>query len=86
MSRSFKHKPHIGNTTSESEKEDKKRWHSALRVKERGMLSEISITTTDEDYIQEPNILDVSNVATFDKDGKHYFDKSKPENQKLLRK
>lgn len=85
MSRSYKHTPITGYTTAESEKEDKKLWHGALRTAEREFLSKIDVDTTDDDNLIDPVEKDVSNVWSFDKDGKHYMNINN-DNIKLMRK
>lgn len=85
MSRSFKHTPITGNTTSESEKEDKKLWHGALRTAERVFLSKVDVNTSDDDNLIDPVEKDVSNPWSFGKDGKHYMDIN-DDNAHLMRK
>ena len=65
MSRSRRHTPIIGNAAGgDSEKEDKARANRAARAKAR----------SDQRLTEEPvQVRDVSNVATFQKDGKHYW-------------
>ena len=68
MSRSFRKTPIFGMTTSPSEKQDKKIWHSRARATERDRLKagvdDNHLTTLDRE---------VSNPWSFDKDGKTYW-------------
>lgn len=87
MSRSYRHVPIVGITTSESEREDKKIWHGRLRSAEKNFLSEVDINCSDDDNLIEPHIYQVSNVWDFAKDGKQLLDVNKNKNlMKYLRK
>lgn len=64
MSRSYRKRPFSGITTAETEKDDKRRANRKLRRKvKRGDL--------------DLTIRDVSNIWSFDKDGKSRFDPDK---------
>jgi hypothetical protein len=66
VSRSRKKNPHCGHAGAESEKADKKIWHSRMRARERLRLHhDPEGVTTCED--------DVSNVWGMAKDGKQYW-------------
>ena len=70
MSRSRKKTPIFGMTTSDSEKQDKKAWHSALRSKERAALASSSAEELSE---RNPvTVRDVSSPWDMSKDG-HAF-------------
>lgn len=71
MSRSFRKTPIFGFTTAQSEKEDKKIWHSRLRSREKQQLQQ-SAHSDPESHITTVE-LDVSNVWAFSKDGRQYF-------------
>ncbi len=67
MSRSIKKTPFTGNTTSESEKQDKRHANRKYRRRVKVLLpkaTEVSIL---------PEFRETSNVCTFDKDGKQYL-------------
>lgn len=66
MSRSRKKTPISGITCAESEKADKKIWHSRLRAKTR-----IALKRGDEILPEED---DASNPYLMAKDGKNYYD------------
>jgi hypothetical protein len=72
MSRSYKKTPIVSFTCSESEKKDKKAWHSRVRATERDRLRtsdyENHLTTLDSEK---------SNVWDMSKDGKHYWEGAK---------
>lgn len=70
MSRSYRHTPILGITTARSEKQDKRKANRDLR---RG----VKVLLIQEDY-DEASYLgldDVSNLYSFAKDGKNYYDK-----------
>jgi hypothetical protein len=79
MSRSKRHTPIWGMTSSESEKKDKR----LARRKLRAALRRVTL----EDQVL-PTLREVSEVWTFDKDGKHYFGhcKDDPDFNKWMRK
>lgn len=64
MSRSKKHTPIHGHTTSTSEKEDKQRANRAYRHK-------VNVALKQEDEVL-PELKEVSDVWDFAKDGKQY--------------
>lgn len=78
MSRSYKKTPIISFTCSESEKKEKKEWHSRVRATERDRLRtcdfENHLTTLDNEK---------SSVWDMSKDGKCYWKAAK---QKDMRK
>ncbi len=86
MSRSYKHTPITGYTTSESEKEDKKIWHGALRAAEREFFAKVSIDSSDDDALIAPIEDDIASTWDFAKDGKHILDLTNSENLKYMRK
>ena len=65
MSRSYRHTPIFGITTSRSEKQDKRFANRPLRRKVKSRL-----VTGDEEM---PLLREVSNVWSFDKDGKVFW-------------
>lgn len=67
MSRSYKKTPIFGNTTTCSEKSDKKIAHGKFRAKLRDCLKQHRF---DECPI---DMNEVSNIWDFGKDGKHYW-------------
>ena len=69
MSRSRKRTPVCGFTTSDTEKQDKRLANRRLRRKVRVILSA-------EPDPELPALREVSNVWSFDKDGKRRFDPS----------
>jgi len=66
MSRSRKKNPMCGHTCADSEKADKKLWHSRMRARERDRL----ITNPEGETTLEH---EVSNPYSFAKDGKQYW-------------
>lgn len=74
MSHSYRKTPIFGHTVSESEKKDKRRANRLLRRLSRAMIGQ------GEEEL--PNIRDVSNVWSFDKDGKSYWSDAAPENMR----
>jgi hypothetical protein len=68
VSRSRRHTPLMGLTCAESEKQDKKRWHSKLRSKERIRLKCIP----PDEYIPL-SINDASNTYSFAKHGTQWL-------------
>lgn len=84
MSRSRKKNPITGITCAASEKEDKRRANRRLR-----RVVKCGIRCTDEEvrYLHEVmDKRDVSNVWTFEKDGKMYYRKDSIWYRKVLRK
>ncbi len=77
MSHSFKKTPVCGITTAASEKADKRKANRRLRrvIRQKLLGGEADIM---------PNLREVSNVWSFAKDGKQYFDRRKSAD--LLRK
>lgn len=71
MSRSRRRSPIAAYTTSESEKADKRAWHSNLRSKEKQRLKILTVATMEAFLPLLEN--DISNPYRFDKDGKHWF-------------
>lgn len=67
MSKSFKKNPYVGNTTAESEKQDKRLNNRRLRRQTRQAIQKCQ-------YDALPMLKDVSNPYGMDKDGKHRFD------------
>lgn len=78
MARSRRKNPICGITTARSEKQDKKIWHSRMRAATRTHLA----SGRDPDVM--PIEREVSNVWSFDKDGKQRFDAAR--HPKLMRK
>jgi hypothetical protein len=69
MSRSRKKNPYTGFTCANSERKDKKTWHSRFRAWARQML------LLDPEYIfRDCDRHQVSNPWGMAKDGKHYWD------------
>jgi len=82
MSRSRRKHNIRGNTSAESEKEDKKLWHKAFRRKTK-------IITTGKknlDDIVFPSVKDISDTWTMAKDGKFKFETTDEDAKKWLRK
>jgi len=81
MSRSFKRNPIIGYTTAESEKYDKRLANRSLRRKTRAVLATAG-TGNPERVVESVGVLpllrEVSNVYSFDKDGKQWLDDPDP--------
>lgn len=73
MSRSFKRTPICGITTAVSEKQDKRLANRKLRSKTRSMLN--VAVKADSSGVLLPSIREVSNVWSFDKDGKQWLDR-----------
>ncbi len=71
MSRSFRKTPIFGFTTAQSEKEDKRIWHSRFRSREKQRLQQSALSDP-ESHLTTVE-LDVSNVWSFNKDGRQYF-------------
>lgn len=89
MSRSRRRSPIAAITSSESEKDDKRAWHSNLRSKEKQRLKSLTIATMDAFIPLLEN--NVSDPYWFDKDGKHWFGDylkrdDKPQYKKRMRK
>ena len=83
MSRSKKKNPVFANAICESQKRDKQQAHRAFRRKERKALSML-----DEELLPI-KMEEVSDVWTWDADGKHFYTKDELEErdlQKYLRK
>lgn len=78
MANSYRKTPVSGITTARSEKQDKKIWHSRMRAATRTHLR------SGRDIDVMPVEREVSNVWSFDKDGKSRFDPRKHPN--LMRK
>lgn len=76
MGKSRKHTSVTGNTCSASEKQDKIMAHRRMRRLARGRLHKHTVAKlTEEDAEDLPcRLREVSDVWTFDKDGKHRFD------------
>lgn len=66
MSRSRRHTPIMGVTTAESEKQDKRRANRALRRRVKTIL----LKDPEADVI--PTLEEVSDIWSFEKDGKMY--------------
>jgi hypothetical protein len=67
MSRSRKHTPISSNTTSSSEKRDKRIANRKLRRRTKATVQ------TNPEAESLPELREVSDVWGMDKDGKHYF-------------
>lgn len=70
MSRSKRRTPIFGNTTADSEKQDKRLANRRLRARERVAAA--------SGFELEPSLRDVSDVWAFDKDGKRYWRTASP--------
>ncbi|MBS1993714.1 MAG: hypothetical protein JSS83_24530 [Cyanobacteria bacterium SZAS LIN-3] len=82
MSRSFKRNPIIGHTFAESEKYDKRLANRSLRRKTRAVLNTSGhgrAGVVVEGVSELPLLREVSNVYSFDKDGKQWLDSPDPE-------
>jgi len=76
MSRSYR-KTHIfGNSTSDSEKKDKKIWHGAYRAANRNSIHH-GLMNNDFDNRVTVVPHDVASLYDFSKDGKHYWSEKK---------
>lgn len=75
MSRSYRKKPIMGNTTAKSEKADKR---AANRKFRRKVKSQINVYI-DVDTILISDLREVSNLCGFAKDGKNYIANPEPE-------
>ena len=82
MSRSYQHTPIFGMTTARSEKEDKRIANRILRAACRTALA----SCRDYDALVMPILREVSNVWSFDKDGKQRLRASDPYFAKYMRK
>ena len=71
MSKSFRKNSIFPNNSAETEKWNKKSWHSLMRSKEKQRLHRITKEEMEAFIPLEEN--DVSNPWLFDKDGKHYL-------------
>lgn len=82
MSDSHKHNPHFGITTAESEKKDKRFANRKLRRAVTVELEKFKDNPDLADDIPLPEMREVSDAWTFDKDGKPYWnpDPTLPEN------
>lgn len=86
MSRSFKKTAIFAITTSTSEKDDKKEWHSNFRTKAKQNLNKAVLEDTLDEFI-DVDVLDVSNEWDFAKDGKIFYSEEELKNSTLtLRK
>lgn len=65
MSKSYKHTPICGITTSKSEKQDKLQAHKKFRRKVKKVMKE------GKEIL--PLVREVSNIFSFSKDGKYWF-------------
>jgi hypothetical protein len=77
MSRSFVRTPITGMTTAVSEKQDKRLANRRLRRSARQRLHEVE-SGAEADAVMVPLLRDVSNVYSFDKDGKQWLDNPEP--------
>ena len=77
MSRSYRKTPIFGNTTCRSEKDGKKRWHKALRAKERVAQALLSPESLDSHMPLHEN--QVGSIWAMGKDGHNYWQKSSQE-------
>ncbi len=83
MSRSYKKTPIIGITTSESEKGDKKIWHSRFRTTAKQKIN----TCNDYDNLIDVHFREVSNIWSMAKDGRKWLNiAKKPYFTKYMRK
>jgi len=83
MSRSYRKTPICSNSVggfSRGEKADKRIANKKLRAHIR------SLDFLDEDTIQDLDLNDVSDICTFDKDGKQYIESDSEYYDKLMRK
>ena len=71
MSRSHRKTPIIANTTCNSERQDKKQWHSVFRSRERGLLKSTSIDALEAHLSITEN--QESNPWSMGKDGRRYW-------------
>ena len=83
MSRSNKRTPICGMTTAESEKQDKRLANRSLRRKSRAVLKTSAsgpaeLVAEQNNSLVLPTIREVSNVYTFDKDGKQWLNNPDP--------
>jgi len=81
MSRSLRRNPIIGHTTAESEKYDKRLANRCLRRSSRQALrasQDGSGALPVEGVLDLPLLREVSNVYSFDKDGKQWLDDPDP--------
>lgn len=86
MSRSFKKTAIFAITTSPSEKDDKKEWHSNFRSKAKQNLNKAVLEDTLDEFT-DVDKLDVSEVWWFAKDGKIFYSEEELKNSSLtLRK
>jgi len=74
MGKSYRRTPITGNC-GDSEKWDKKNWHSRFRAHVRDTIRKVmrSEDITEEDGTVFPHIRDVSNPWSMKKDGKHWL-------------
>lgn len=77
MSRSHRKLPIVGNTTSESEKRDK-------RTANRRLRGAVRLALHEDPHATLPVLREVSDVWVMNKDGKQWFDADKHPN--LMRK
>lgn len=71
MSRSHRHTPIFGHSSSSSEKQDKRIWHSRLRAQERTALTTRCPAELEGTVL--PDVKDASNPWSMDKDGRHWW-------------
>ena len=84
MSRSRRHNPIHGTTTSESEKKDKRLANRKFRAITKDLLRH---PEKDFDDVVFPGHLnEVSEIWSFDKDGKTRIDKDSPYYERMMRK
>ena len=87
MARSYRHTPIIGMTTAESEKKDKRIANRRYRSRVRQILhSLISADDSVLDAVIFPVKRELSNVWSFDKDGKQRLSPDCPDFAKYMRK
>lgn len=87
MARSFRHTPIVGITTADSEKLDKRIANRRERSRIRQIL--LSLVGAGDDCLDSlvlPHRRELSNVWSFDKDGKQYLMKDCPSYDKCMRK
>jgi hypothetical protein len=87
MARSFRHISIVGTTLAESEKKDKR----IANRRERSRINQIlhiAINASEDEleWLVLPHKRELSNVWSFDKDGKHYVSKESAYYKQALRK
>ncbi|HEY9787623.1 MAG TPA: hypothetical protein V6D17_19705 [Candidatus Obscuribacterales bacterium] len=87
MARSYRHTPIIGMTLAESEKKDKRIANRRERSRIRQILHTL-LTAPDSalDALVLPHKRELSNVWSFDKDGKQFLRRICPDFAKYMRK